>query len=184
MRHQIPGGVLLVLLCASVTPAAAQEIASSFERLTVILQPGDKITVVDVTGQETKGRIATLSRDAMILDTSDGPRRLGELDVATISQRRNDSLVNGAIIGAAAGTAYVLTALTLLADSDGGDPIIPAAIGATVLFAGLGAAAGAGIDAMIARHQVIYQRTPGQKTVSVSPIVGHGRRGAAVTVKF
>jgi hypothetical protein len=184
VKHLTIGGVLFLLLCTSATPAGAQEAASPFERLAVLLQPGDKITVLDVNGKETKGQLGKLSRDALILMTSAGPRQLREADVITISQRRDDSVMNGAILGAVAGTAYFLTMVALLGDSDGGDIIVPTAIAGGVLFAGLGAAAGAGIDAMISSRQVIYQRPASQKMVGVSPIFGHGRRGAAVTVKF
>jgi hypothetical protein len=41
-----------------------------------------------------------------------------------------------------------------------------------------------GIDALITRRQVIYQKPAGETRVSVSPLFGHGRRGAAVTVTF
>jgi hypothetical protein len=67
--------------------------------------------------------------------------------------------------------------------SDGGDVIAPAALAAGVVFAGLGAAACAGIDALISRRQVIYRKATGG-AISVSPVFGHGRRGAAVTVRF
>jgi hypothetical protein len=48
----------------------------------------------------------------------------------------------------------------------------------------MGAAVGAGIDALITRRQVIYRKPPGENKFSVSPLFGRGRRGAAVTVKF
>jgi hypothetical protein len=69
-----------------------------------------------------------LSRDALTLVAEAGPQVLGESDVAQIRQRRGDSLKNGAIIGAAAGTAYFLTAAALLGDSDGGEVIVGAAV--------------------------------------------------------
>ena len=61
--------------------------------------------------------------------------------------------------------------------------IIPTAIAGGVLVAGIGAAAGVVIDALISRPHVIYQK-PARSGVSVSPVFGHGRRGAAVTVTF
>jgi hypothetical protein len=183
-RLTIGGVVLVLLLCADGTRVEAQDIASSFDQLAVLVKPGDKITAVDATGRETKGRIGTLSRDALIVVTSAGPRKLGEVDVATISQRRSDSLTNGAIIGAIAGAAYFITGAALLHDSDGGDVIVPAAIVGGVVFAGMGAAAGVGIDALIARRQVIYQKPAARSRVNVSPLLGHGRRGAAVAVTF
>ena len=184
MQHLTIGVVVFLLLCAGGTPVEAQEVASSLDQLAVLVKPGDTITVVEVNGRATTGRIGKLSRDALILVTPAGPRQLGEVDVATISQRRGDSLKNGAIIGAVAGTAYFVTAAALLRDSDGGDVIIPTAIAGGVLFAGMGAAAGVGIDALISRRQVIYQKPAGRSSFSVSPVFGHGRRGAAVRVTF
>jgi hypothetical protein len=177
-------GAVCLFLCADATRVEAQGVASSFDQLGVLVQPGDKITVVDVTGRETEGRIWKVSRDALNLGTSAGPRQLAEVDVAMISQRRDDSWKNGAIIGAVAATAYYVTLGALLRDSDGGEVIVSSAIAGGVLFAGMGAAAGLGIDALITRRQVIYQKSPGGNSVSVSPLLGHRRRGAAITVKF
>ncbi len=184
MKHPAIAGVVFLLLCAVGARVEAQEVAVSFDQLAVLVRAGDTITVVDVTGRETKGRVGTLSRDALILFTPAGPRQLGEADVATIRQRRCDSLVNGAIIGAVAGTAYFVTLAAILGGDDGGEILIPTAVVGGALFAGLGAGAGAGIDAMISRRQVIYQKRAGRGSVSVSPVFGRGRRGAAVTVTF
>ncbi len=104
--------------------------------------------------------------------------------VLRVAPDRDDSLKNGAIIGAVAGTGYFSSMMALLGDSDGGEVIVSTAVIGGVLFAGMGAAAGVGIDALMTRRQVIYQKPAGENTVSVSPLLGHGRRGAAVTVKF
>jgi hypothetical protein len=69
-----------------------------------------------------------LSGDTLTLAMPAGPRYLGEVDVAEIRQRRDDSLKNGAIIGAVAGTAYYVSMAVLLSDSDGGDVIIGTAL--------------------------------------------------------
>jgi hypothetical protein len=184
VKHLTIAGGLFLLLCAGGTRVEAQEVASSFDQLAVLVKPGDKITVVDVTGRETTGRIGTLSRDVLILATSAGPRHLGEPDVAAIRQRRGDSLTNGAIVGAAAGTAYFVTMVAILWESDGGDVNVPGLLAGGVVTAGIGAAAGVGIDALISRRRVIYRKPGGRSTVSVSPVFGQGRRGAAVTVTF
>ena len=184
MKALTIGGAVFLLLCAGGTRVEAQGVASSFNQLAVLVKPGDKIGVVDVSGTEVEGRIGTLSRDALTLVTEAGPRVLGEGDVAQIRQRRGDSLKNGAIIGAVAGTAYFLTAAALLGDSDGGEVIVGAAVAWGVVFAGMGAAAGAGIDALITRRHVIYQKPGGGSRVSVSPLFRHGRRGVAVSVTF
>jgi hypothetical protein len=154
VKHLTMGAGVCLLLCASATRVEGQGVASSFDQLTVLVKPGDKITVIEVTGRESSGRIGTLSRDALILVTSAGARQLGEVEVATISQRRGDSLKNGAIVGAVAGTAYFLTMAALLNSADdGGDLIMPAAVISGLTCAGLGAAIGMGIDALISRRQ-------------------------------
>ena len=175
---------MFLLLCAGGAPVEAQDVASSFDQLRVLVKPGDKISEVDVVGRTADGRIGTLTRDALTLVTEAGLRRLGESDVAQIRQRRDDSLKNGAIIGAVAGAAYFVTAAALLRDSDGGEVIVGTAIVGGVLFAAMGAAAGVGIDALIARQQVIYQKPGGGSGVSLAPLFRHGRRGAAISVRF
>jgi hypothetical protein len=177
-------GAALLLLCASATRVEAQGVASSFDQLAVLVNPGDKITVVDITGGETKGRIEKLSPDRLTLVTPAGSRELGEADVALIRQRRDDSLKNGAIIGAVAGTVYYVTLAALLWSSDGGDVIVSTVVRGAVTAAALGAAAGVGIDALVRSLQVIYRKVPGENRVSVSPLLGHGYRGAVITVKF
>lgn len=184
MKCLTVAGAVCLLLCAAGARVEAQGVVASFEQLGVLVKPGDKITVVDVTGRKTEGRIGKLSRDTLTLATPAGPRELGEVDVAEIRQRRDDSLRNGAIIGAVAGTAYFVTMAALLNDSDGGDVIIGTAITGGILFAGLGAAAGVGIDALITRKQVIYRKSSRETRVSVSPLFGRGRRGAVVSVTF
>ena len=62
--------------------------------------------------------------------------------------------------------------------------LAPLRLGQGVLFAGMGAAAGVGIDALFTRRQVIYQKPGGGSSVSVSPLFRHGRLGAAVLVRF
>jgi hypothetical protein len=184
MKPLTMAGAVVLLLCVAGTRVEAQGVASSFDQLSVLVTPGDKITVVEVTGREAEGRVGNLTRDALTLVTKAGPRQLSEADVAQIRQRRGDSLKNGAIIGAVAATAYMATMLAILGDGDGGDVIVSRAIAGGVVFAGIGAAAGAGIDALITRRQVIYRHPAGKNTVSVSPVFGHGRRGAAITVRF
>jgi hypothetical protein len=184
MRALTIGWAVFILLSAGTAGVEAQAIATSFDQLAVVVTAGDKVSVIDDTGGETEGRIGAVSRDALTLMTAAGPRVLGVAEVVRVRQRRSDSLMNGLIIGAIAGTAYFATAAALLKDSDGGDVIVSTAVLGGVLFAGAGAAAGAGIDALIARRQVIYEKPASGSRVSVAPIVGRGRRGVSLSVRF
>jgi hypothetical protein len=173
-----------MLLSAGTAGVEAQAVATSFDQLAGVVTAGDKVSVIDDKGSETEGRIGTVSRGVLTLATNAGPRVFSQAEVVRVRQRRSDSLTNGLVIGAVAGTAYFVTAAALLKDSDGGDVIVSTALVGGVLFAGAGAAAGAGIDALIVRRQVIYERPASGGSVSVAPLLGRGRRGVAVSVRF
>lgn len=184
MTSMRSAGALFLLMCGGAARVEAQAVASSLDQLTVLVKPGDTITVLDVTGAEAEGRIGTLSRDALILATEAGPRKLLETDIARISQRRGDSLKNGAIIGAVGGAAYGLTMLALAFSIDDGDVHPAGVVAGMALFTGIGAAIGVGMDALIVQRQVIFERPVAKGRVSISPLVGQGRRGAAVSIRF
>jgi hypothetical protein len=188
MQPLIVGVALCLLLGANAVPAGAQEVASSFQQLSVLVGPGDKVTVVDVNGMAAEGWIMKLSRDTLTLANPAGERDIREADVLQIRKKRHDSLKNGAIIGAVASAACFGTMLVIgeaggFGDTGGG-LIVSSAIRGGVFFVGLGAAAGVGIDALIVRRAVIFRKPAGRTTITMSPILGPGRRGAAITVRF
>lgn len=184
MKHLSVAGAVWLLIGTGAVPLAAQDVASSFEQLGARVAPGDRIAVFDVTGRRTEGRVGTLSNDRLMLITSAGPRELSEADVTRIRQRRRDSLKNGALIGAASAGAFFLAMATIVPTGDGGDVIVSSAIRGAVRFVALGAASGAGIDALITRSPVIYRKPGPAVCVRITPLLGRGRQGAAVTVRF
>ena len=58
---------ICLLLVASAPMVEAQEIASSFDQLRVLLKRGDSVTVTDRSGREITGRIADLSFSSLVL---------------------------------------------------------------------------------------------------------------------
>jgi hypothetical protein len=88
------GALPLIALTAS--PAAAQELAGSFDQLRVLLKPGDTIRVTDGAGQEARGTIAALTSTSPELLVGGNRRNFLESDVRTIRHRRSDPLGNGA----------------------------------------------------------------------------------------
>lgn len=178
MKHLSIAGVIVVLMGAAPVPIAAQGVASSFEQLAVLVAPGDRIAAFDDTGTRVDGRVGTVSRGRLMLVTSKGPLELAEGDVAQIRQRRGDSLKNGALIGFASAGAFYLT----IVPKDEGTIPGKAIVGVTIVA--LGAAAGTGIDALIKRSQVIYQRPGHEGGARLTPLFGRGRRGAAITFRF
>jgi hypothetical protein len=85
------------------TVAAQPEPASSFEELALRTSAGETVFVVDATGEETKGRIATLSDLALAITTRETRRNFAAREVTRIERRRRDSVWNGLLIGGAAG---------------------------------------------------------------------------------
>ena len=100
-----PTLTVCVLLTAVASTTAAQDIPSSFEQLRVLVGAGDTITVTDEAGQEVTGRIAELASSSLGLVVDGVRHNLREEEVRRISQRRQDSLANGALWGFAIGGA-------------------------------------------------------------------------------
>lgn len=158
-------GTAGLLLFASIVGAqplrvlARQQAATSFEELKLRAVPGETVYVVDVSGQETRGRVASLS-DVLLTVTIDGTRRqFDTADVRRIDRRRRDAVGNGLLIGAGAG-AVAGFAVGRTLDS----PACPrsaaecgqgAAIGA-VGGAFWGAVGGWITDALIRKRETIY----------------------------
>ena len=51
----------ILILVVVATTGEAQELASSFGQLRVLVKPGDQVSLTDRAGQEVRGRIAELS---------------------------------------------------------------------------------------------------------------------------
>lgn len=179
----------IVILAASIVPAApapcsAQEPVKSFDQLYTRLKPGDTVWVADAQGRESKGRILSLSADALALEGA-GDRTFGAPDVTTIMVRRDDSLRNGALIGLGVGGGLGLVGC--LASAEGGDQAWCAL--ASAFYGGIGAGIGVGIDALIPGRKLMAYRAPGssgaaQARFSIAPVITPRARGVAVSFSF
>lgn len=158
--------------------ASAQGIARSFDQLQLLVRSGDSVTVRDEQGRETSGKIESLSATTLTVGRGDARREFREADVTTIHQRRQDSLGNGALWGLGIGAALAAVPIALCEDCGG------EAVAVALVYGGLGAGIGVGIDALIARQQVIFQRPGATARLRVAPLVGGGRRGAVLAVTF
>jgi hypothetical protein len=164
--------------------ASAQEIASTFDQLRVLVKSGDKITVTDASGRETSGRIETLSSSALALLIDGARREFTPTEVSAIRQRKPDTLATGAKIGFGIGAGLGLLVGSALASEydeiDGGEVVL-----ISLMYGALGAGIGVGIDAMVTREQVIFARPAGSTpTVRLAPLVTPRRRGLAIAVAF
>jgi hypothetical protein len=177
----------LVVSVAAPTAVAAQGIATTFQELRLLVRPGDNVTVTDVSGREVSGRITDLSASSLALMADGQPREWRETEVATIRQRRGDSLANGALIGLGIGAGVTAIGIAIWVNSDtyegevtGGDAVL-----VTAIYGGLGAAIGTGIDALMTRRQVVFEkRSASGIAFQVAPLLTPARTGARLSIGF
>jgi len=180
MGTRLAWPIALFLLLALSPRVGAQGVARSFEQLQLLVRVGDAISVRESNGAETAGKIDRLSSSSLTLVTSGRQREFRETDVNTIRQRRGDSLANGALWGLASGVAAGgVFAAVFCGDCSGGVLAVNA-----LFVGGVGAGIGVGVDALITRRVVIFERPSGAAALGVIPLLGQRRRGVALSVTF
>ena len=100
----------VVVLLAAAPVANAQEIATSFDQLRVLVKPGDSVTVTDAAGHETKGKVRSISSSSFELSVAEKPRVFAEAEVRTVSRRGHASRGKGAMWGLLAGAGLGVAA--------------------------------------------------------------------------
>jgi len=182
MRSVVRSILLGTALAASVSTAQAQGVASNLRELQLLVRPGETVTVTDAQGREVQGRIQTLSPSLLVLSDRSGPHEWTETDIASIRQRKSDSLGNGALWGLAVGAGVTLVVgLSTVEGSDQDWVWLGAAV-----YGGVGAGIGVGIDAMIRDEYVIFQppSAPPRTDVRLVPLLTPKRQGLLVSVAF
>jgi hypothetical protein len=174
--------VALLLLVAVSPEVAAQGVARSFEQLQLLVRAGDTVSVRDSAGTETTGTIKSLSASSLVLITSGTQRELKEANVSTVVQRRADSLRNGALWGLGVGLAVGAVALLPAMCADG--PCDASLAFVLPQSGAIGVGIGVGVDALITRGQVIYERPADSAAFGMAPLLGKGRRGVALSMRF
>ena len=159
--------------------ASAQPPAASLEDLKS-LESATRVTVVDVQLRRFQGTIADASESLLLLRTGSGIRRFEAAEIQSVRIRKEDSLLNGALLGSAVGGG--LTSLLFLDNECRDDP---ACYKAVVGYAGLGGLAGLAIDALIHRTAVVYNAASrSQRRLPVVTMTGGGRQGIGVMIRF
>jgi hypothetical protein len=174
-------GALLLTLFANAS--GAQQLAASFGQLRVLVKPGDKVSVTDRTGREVQGAVAELSSSSLAILVEGSRRSFLESDIDAISQRRPDSLANGAKWGFAVGAGLgVLAGIALTTEyNEAGAALIPL-LG--LAYGGMGAGAGVGIDALMSSNRMIYARGDSASKVTFHPMLTSRRRGVLASIAF
>lgn len=178
------GFVTVWLMLAAAAPMAqAQGVANTFQELRLLVKPGDTITVSDSTGLRITGKLADLSASSLGLLVDGRRRDLSESDVATIQQRRGDSLGNGALWGFGVGAGLGLAGGLAVAAGDGVSPLVIPLV--ALFYGGIGSGIGVGVDAMIARQQVIYEKPRAATArVAVVPLLTRDLKAVRLSLRF
>ena len=164
--------------CLLASPAFAQTEGPGVSGL---VKQGQTIDVIDDQGQESRGKVRSLSSSILTLDRNGTSTEIPFDRIAQIA-RPTDGLGNGALIGLGAGVAFGLLASTV-----GTDDCLPCGagfvVGSALVAGGIGAGIGVGVDALIRRDRVIYRRDTRRQT-RVAPVLGRGVAGAVVSVNW
>jgi hypothetical protein len=163
-------------------PAHAQELASSFDQLRVLVKAGDRLTITDPAGEVTSGRLVRLAGASLEIDVDGTARTLAQDRVTTIRMRHADSLANGAKIGFAVGAGFgALAGLAVASELEWKGAVV----GFLLVYGAMGAGIGVGIDGLTSSDRVIYSRpNPQTARLALAPLLGSGRRGLRLTVGF
>jgi hypothetical protein len=176
-------GVLAVCLMGLPSTSVGQGVARSFDELRLLVKAGDTVYVTEGAA-ERAARIIDISSSSMTVSTDGAPRELTQERVTRIRQRRPDSLWNGAAIGAGVLLGAGLIGASSAGATDDCDAQCWTVNG--LLYGGLGALAGMGVDALIKGKKTIYAPAgPGPSAqVVVSPLVYREKKGVRVQVRF
>jgi hypothetical protein len=176
-------GRIVACVFLAATSAQAQELAGTFEQVRVLVKAGDTLTVTDTAGQPVRGKLVNLSSSSLRLNVSGTTREFQKVDVNTITKRGSDSLKNGALIGMVIGGSLGAVGMAVAAAQ--GDADAAFFVGAALVYSGMGAGIGAGVDALIEGQRVIYAN-PGspRARLSVAPVLRGPRKGVLVSLRL
>ena len=106
-------------------------------------------------------------------------------DVWAVDRRLEDSNVNGAWLGFAAGAAYGVYVVMSFWEEPPSDTgvVVRSLTMVGGLFGAAGAWAGYGVDRLIRREEGVYRRSS-RRRLAVAPLFSPDRRGVAVSLSF
>ena len=165
-----------LVLIGALVPADARAQTIPFTELSGRVKPGDSVSITGADGRRTKGRVTELTASSLTLRVNNERRTFPEATVRRVVV--NDSLANGVLIGFAAGFASGAVIGWAAAAGESYEAVP----GAGVVFGGLGAAIGAGVDGLFRRRINVSQ--PQSATFTVSPVVSPDRQAMLVSIRF
>ena len=168
--------LLLLCLVGTVSTASAQ----TPQALESALVPGKTVWITDTNGREEKARVVSLTGDILTTAVGDEMRRLNAGEVTRVRQRRNDSVLNGALIGAGVLVTTGLVMCNLMEPWEN----CRDDVGPMLKLGAIGAGIGIAIDALIRGRVTTYDPTAGTTKVRAAPILTARAKGVRFTVAF
>lgn len=196
---RLAAGIAFLLLPAL---ARAQQPTIAFDQLHRWLKPGDTVWLTDAQGRETKGHVRDIQPSSLTLDAR-GTKTFKADDVRVLKERGHRSMRKWILWGTVAGTAAgVPWALAVRGEKMTGCwPGLPPdavcspwytgageeAYGLIAAGAGIGAAAGAIVGALLPGGANVIYRAPGacgSARLSIAPVFTPHTKGVAVAYSF
>jgi hypothetical protein len=137
---------------------------------------GDDVRILTRGGETVSGEVEDFDGDFLRLDGGKS-FRLREGHLQRIDLRVDDSLANGALIGAGIGAGW--TALACTQGCEAGLAVVGG-----LILAGGGAGLGALVDALVRGHKVIYSGPESGTRWSLMPMVDRDKKGLLFSVRF
>jgi hypothetical protein len=179
----------MLALCTGAASGCAQHrVATSFAELEKSVKPGRTVYVTGMNGDIRKGKLERLTGANAAVRVSGAT--VDVLERETVKIEVPESLWQGAAVGAVVGAllgaageqaaevfSFCLTEELTACES--GMPLRGLAMGG-----GLGAAIGAGLDALVWKRTRVFAAPRTGKGVMISPIAGAGGIGLRLTARF
>ena len=174
--RSIRASAIAVILALGFSPTVfAQERENAASPLGERLRTGDRVWVEISTTDVRTGRVLGVANGVLRL-AADGTEEDIPVNSIWRVQRKQNGIVLGTLIGAGVGFALGLPIAAIGANEGTG-------VASPLLFmTGVGAAAGAGLDALLWRKRTVY--TYNQAALVVRPILGANRVGVFVSKVF
>jgi hypothetical protein len=175
MTTSVPATLVLVILGFPAFIVAQ----TGSERIHDAVKKGLTVSIVDEQGRKIDGRVDGISEHAIRVSMRGRSEEIAADRIVRID--RTDSLRNGALIGLGVGLAAGVLGGGLDPQGRGrrGTFVLVSTIGNGLIYTAFGTA----IDALVDKRRTLYQRG-GRTVASVSPVVGGGVRGAALSLTW